>query len=255
MKNLIGSELERIFSSKKTKVTFIVSMILLILILFFVKIGETGFYDPKISVKLNSLNFAPFILREFHMVLAIIICPMLFTESFNSERTNGYYRMIMIRPYSKLQMFLSKWISQAITFGILILITFIITIVFGYLALPEASEANFFNIAGSFSKTGALLFNFKFYLCEYLVILAILSINALMGVLMPNSVLAFIGSVGVCLGSLYIVDKLEFLIFSTKGIFDILSGISMSVLLYSLLIIIIGFLSGMVLFVSIDYKC
>lgn len=254
MINLVICELERIFSSKKLRVTFVISIIYVLLSSAFVGFFGLGFYDPNTTVKLTSLNFAPFVTREIHIFLAIVVCPIFFVETFNAEITNSTYRMIMIRPYSKLQMFFSKWLAQSLVFAMFILIIFSITTTFGFVALPKASSTTFFNLLGDYPPAGAILFGFRFYFYEYLVVLAILSINSLVSLLMPNVVLAFLGGAAILFASIYADKKFEFLLFSSKNIFDTLSRIDPTLLFYSLFIIVIGFILSGVIFVKRDFK-
>lgn len=254
MKNLIISELERIFSSKKSIITVIILIICNLLLSTFVMLNGAGLYDNVHSVPLNALNFPPFLLRESHLLLIFIVCPIFFIDSFNSEITNSYYRMVMIRPYSKLQMFMSKWISQALVFAFILLLMLGVSTAFGFLTLPLVSNTTYYTSMGTYSLLGAILFNLKFYFYEYLIVLVVLSINALVGVLMPNSVFAFLGGIGVISASIYISDKFEFLILSCKNIFASIYGLNSTLLIYSPLIIVLGLVASGAIFVNKDFK-
>lgn len=254
MKNLIISELERILLSKKSIITVIILIIFNLLISTFVMLNGAGLYDNVHSVPLNALNFPPFLLRESHLLLIFIVCPIFFVDSFNTEITNSYYRMVMIRPYSKLQMFMSKLISQALTLALIVLIMLGVTTAFGFLTLPVVSNTTYYTSMGTYSLLGAMLFNLKFYFYEYLIVLVVLSVNAFVSVLMPNSVLAFLGCIGLISASVYVSDKFEFLILSCKNIFATIYGLNSSLLLYSSLVIVVGLVASSAIFVKKDFK-
>lgn len=254
MKNLIISELERIFSSKKSIITLIILIICNLLLSTFVMFCKVGFYDGAHSVPLDALNFPPYILRESHLFLIFIVCPIFLVDSFNAEITNSYYRMIMIRPYSKLQMFMSKLISQALILALIVLIMLGVTTAFGFLTLPVVSNTTYYTSMGTYSLLGAMLFNLKFYFYEYLIVLVVLSVNAFVSVLMPNSVLAFLGGIGLISASVYVSDKFEFLILSCKNIFASIYGLNSYLLICSPLIILIGLVASSSIFVKRDFK-
>ncbi|RDY26833.1 hypothetical protein CHL78_011575 [Romboutsia weinsteinii] len=253
MKNIILCELDRTIKSRKNKVLFAVSIIIFILLGLFIKMFNVGFYDPETTIALNSLNTAPFIIREIHLYLLFVFCPMIFIESFNHENTSGAYRMVLVRGYKKKDYIISKLISCAIITAIFTIIIYIVGTLFGYLVMDKVEVTKYFNINKEYNLIGALFYNLKFYILEYLIMLTVLGISSIIGLLSKNSAIAYILSIGVCVGSIYISDSFEFFLTSTKTIFDVLANMNSTFVITCIIIIVLSSLSSIYIFDKRDY--
>ncbi|MGL4373795.1 MAG: ABC transporter permease, partial [Turicibacter sp.] len=143
MKNLMKCELQRQFSKKSVTIFFISFLVFIVLCLFNLTFG-VGFYDPLVVTPLDGLNFAPFILRDFHLYLIFILCPLIVVQSFNAEYKTGAYRMVMIRPHSKLKLYIAKFIGCVIPLLIFLALAYLTATLIGYLILPTPSTTLFF---------------------------------------------------------------------------------------------------------------
>lgn len=253
MLNIIKSELYRMIKSRKNKVLFILFIIVFVLFGLYIRLFNVGFYSENITTSLNSLNTPPFIMREFHLFLLYVFCPMIFIESFNHENTSGAYRMIMTRGYSKKEYIISKFISCALVTGVFMVIIFALGTLFGYMFMNTVESTSFFNIKGNFNKIDALLYNFKFYTLEYLIVLAFLGISSVISILSKNSVIAYFLSLGVCLASIYVSDGFDFFLGSSKIIFDVLSGANSIFIMNCIIIILVTIGLSIFTFSKKDY--
>lgn len=253
MKNIILCELDRMVKSKKNKYLFIISIVIFILFGLFIKSFNTGFYDQDTTIALNSLNTGPFIIREFHLYLVFVFCPMIFIESFNHENTSGAYRMVLVRGYEKKDYIISKLISCAIVSAIFMATVYIIGTIFGYITMDKVETTKYFNIGGEFNFVGALFYNLKFYALEYIIILAVLGVSAFVSVLANNSAIAYIVSLGLCIGSIYISDAFEFFFGSSKIIFDVLANINNTFISTCIIIIVLTSIGSVFIFNKKDY--
>ena len=84
MKQLIQSELSRLVMRRRTAIILIISLLAFIFIAFFNSTFGVGFYDPFVTANLDSLNFTPFILRDYHFYLVLILCPLLVVENIDA---------------------------------------------------------------------------------------------------------------------------------------------------------------------------
>ena len=66
MKILIQSELSRLVMRRRTIIILILSVLAFLFLAFFNSSFGIGFYDPNQTAKLDALNFAPFVLRDYH---------------------------------------------------------------------------------------------------------------------------------------------------------------------------------------------
>ena len=69
MKILIQSELSRLVMRRRTIIILILSVLAFLFLAFFNSSFGIGFYDPNQTAKLDALNFAPFVLRDYHFYL------------------------------------------------------------------------------------------------------------------------------------------------------------------------------------------
>ncbi|WP_434291795.1 hypothetical protein [Clostridium botulinum] len=254
MKNLICSELYRMMRSKKNIILLIITMIIFTLNTLFVRYNNVGFYDRVTKINLNSLNSTPFILKENHLFLIFIFCPMLFCESFNHENTCGAYRLFLIRGYDKVKFILSKIIACAIFSGVIIIILFVIGTVLGSLLFNKTSLTSFANKQISFNAMEALFYNFKFYLLEYMIMLILIGLTSIIGSLMPNSAITYAVIVALCIFSIYINKNVfSYFLINTPIIFDVLDGRNNTFILSSILLIISTCGISTIMFKKRDY--
>lgn len=255
LKNLIVCELQRLVCRKRTLTLIIVTLIgFLFIALFNIRFG-VGFYDPMTITSLDALNFTPFILRDFHLFLVLVWCPLLVVESFNKELRSGEYRMVMIRSYSKAQLYLAKMISLMTVIAILTLSLWIIGNVFAFLVLPNHQQTLFFNEHQSYSMAGALFFSFKFYLIEFMMLMAVCGVISLLSLICPNAITSYLGSVFILIFVGFGYVPMEFLIISSKSIFDLLLHMSspLRVILNLMIVLTIGIGGSYLLYTKEDY--
>lgn len=254
MERLIKSELYRMKKSRKYKIALIISIILTLINCKFVDMFGVGFYTPLETTSLNALNFSPFVLREIGMLMTFVFVPLICIESFSAERTNGTLRMIATRPYRKSQILISKLISCAIVLGIYLAITFVIIYAYGMIFLPGASTVEFYKLQGEFTIAGSVLYCLRFYFYEYFILLGFMGLCALVSVITPNAILAYIGSITVTVGLSIASDKFGYLLGSAEYIFKILARINLSILVYGSILFIITIIGSILIFQKRDYK-
>lgn len=253
MKNIILCELDRMYKSKKNRWLFIVSTVVFILFAFFIRTFDLGFYDPNTTVYLDSLNTAPFIMREFHLYLVFVFCPMIFIESFNHEFTVGAYRMILGRGYNKKEYIIAKLVSCALITGLFMLIMYIIGNSFGFVFMNRVESTHYFNIDRNFGILGAIIYNLKYYALEYLIMVAIMAISSIVGIISKNSIVAYILSLGLCIGAMYINDLFVFFFLSSQTIFDVLSNMNNNFMIICTIIILLSSGASVFVFDKKDY--
>ncbi|SHE32983.1 hypothetical protein [Clostridium fallax] len=252
MKNLVISEFYRMIHSKKYKILLLIAYIVFILNGFYIRIFNLGFYDPLTTIELNSLNGAPFILREFHLFLFFIFCPIVFSDIFNHEDVSGSYRLIMLRPYKKIDFIISRIITSIIFTGLFVFSIAILGILFGYLFLDKTSSTVFFD-GNNYNLVGAFLYNLKFYGVEFIILLSLLGISSIVGILSPNSVIAYLGSLSLCVGLVYLSQIFRFMAFSSQFIFDVLNNKNTTLIISCTLIAVITLIASVIIFKRKDY--
>lgn len=64
-------------------------------------------------------------MKDLALILFLIVLPMLFIDSLSGEYESGAYRLILIRPYSKVKLWFSKLIVQSL-FSLVIFVVFLL---------------------------------------------------------------------------------------------------------------------------------
>lgn len=172
---------------------------------------------------LNSLNTAPFLLRELGLFLSLILIPMFVVDSFNGEYSSGAYRLILLRPYERTKLLIVKWSIQAVIILGLLAVTWLAGMIFGKLVFPEVAETTFYQ-TDSLQPVGSFMYVIAYYVIAYLILLAVLTFGSLISTLMPNSILSYAGIIVFLVGSIYISNHFSVLLFMGDSIFKIMSG-------------------------------
>lgn len=221
--NLIRSEAERVFKRKRTWAAVAAYLVFTLLECGFLAMGGTGFYDAAHSVKLDSLNASPFLMRELAILMNFILIPMLAADSFGGDVSSGALRLALIRPVSRAKLFAVKWLVLVLTVGALTFATWAIGTAFGLIFMPRVEQTTLMG-AGTVGLSGALLFGLAFYGTALCVFAALLGIGGVVARLLPNPVLAYIGVLAVIVGGIYVSDRLAFLLSVSDSVFGFLGG-------------------------------
>ncbi|MBC2396828.1 ABC transporter permease [Clostridium tetanomorphum] len=227
MKELIISEFLRMRKRKKNKICILMLIVSFIFTLVWDKtpfLGSgTEFYTPDISTKINSLNFAIFSMKNLILLLFLIVLPVLFIDSLSGEYESGAYRLILTRPYTRTQLWISKLIVQSLFAGAIFTVFFIASTIFGYLLFPKVSTTTFYTNPRLYNAVDALIYNFKAVALMYLISNAILALSSVISSIIPKVVPSFILLLCTLAGGMYANDSLEVFIFPFNKIVRLLS--------------------------------
>ncbi|WP_434290841.1 ABC transporter permease [Clostridium botulinum] len=225
MKELIISEFLRMRGRKKNRASFILILVNFIFSISWYKtFGEgTGVYTPGISTKINSLNLPIFVMKDLALILFLIVLPMLFIDSLSGEYESGAYRLILIRPYSKVKLWFSKLIVQSLFSLVIFVVFFIISVISGYILFPKVTITNFYNIPKVYDKLGAFIYNFKVVALMYFVSIAILALASLISSIVSKSVAAFLIVISFLIAGIYIGHGLQVIFLPFHNIIKVLS--------------------------------
>ncbi|PIH05575.1 ABC transporter permease subunit [Clostridium combesii] len=225
MKELIISEFLRMRGRRKNKASFIIVLVNFIFSISWYKtFGEgMGVYTPGIATKINSLNLPIFVMKDLASILFLIVLPMLFIDSLSGEYESGAYRLILIRPYSKVKLWFSKLIAQSLFSLVIFVVFFILSVINGYILFPKATVTNFYNIPKVYDQLGAFIYNFKVIALMYFVSIAILALASLISSTVSKSVAAFLIVISFLIAGIYIGHGLQVIFLPFHNIIRLLS--------------------------------
>ncbi|ENJ9654044.1 ABC transporter permease subunit [Clostridium botulinum] len=229
MKELIISEFLRMKGRKKNKASFIILLADFIFNICWYKTfgAGIGFYTAGrfacISTKINSLDLPIFAMKDLASMLFLIVLPMIFIDSLSGEYESGSYRLILIRPYSKVKLWFSKLIVQGLFSLVIFVVFFIISVITGYILFPKVTITTFYNIPKVYDKLGAFIYNFKVVALMYFVSIAILALVSLISSIVSKSLAAFVIVICSLIGGIYIGHGLEVIFLPFHNIIKLLS--------------------------------
>ncbi|MCW9133004.1 ABC transporter permease [Bacillus paramycoides] len=226
---ILISEFERIFDRKKTKVLIVIFGLLLILHSVWVHTFGVAIYDTKgTEAILSNLNFPVAVTREWYFTLFLLIFPILFIDSFNSEISSGAYRLIMIRPVSRWELLLAKWITQMSIVSLFLLIAFIESYVYGTFFIRHAEETFFLNKQVIYGTGASILYTVKYYLILWFIASALLMLSSFVSLWFQNSIITYFVIVGLLVAGLYVNEEISYFLIGSEAILRILSEVKVT---------------------------
>ncbi len=252
IKNIWISEWERMFKRKKTWVGISIYLALIGLEALFLFGVGVSFYNQDAVVELNSLNTAPFFIRELGLVLSFIIIPMFVVDSFNGEYTSGAYRLVLLRPQGRTLLFTIKLAVQATVIWGLLAVTALVGTMFGKLVFPNVEDVSFFN-TGIFQPYQASLYVLLFYFIVFLIMVAVICLGSAVSSIMPNPILAYIGIVGLLIGSIYVSDQFFFFLTVSDSVFEILGEQQLDLFLLIVSLSLVSYIISLVVWKKRDW--
>ncbi|WP_242271264.1 ABC transporter permease [Bacillus cereus group sp. BfR-BA-01310] len=224
MGQILISEFERIFDRKKTKVLIVIFGLLLILHSVWVHTFGVAIYDTKgTEAILSNLNFPVAVTREWYFTLFLLIFPILFIDSFNSEISSGAYRLIMIRPVSRWELLLAKWITQMSIVSLFLLIAFIESYVYGTFFIRHAEETFFLDKQVIYGTGASILYTLKYYLILWFIASALLMLSSFVSLWFQNAIITYFVIVGLLVAVLYVNEEISYFVIGSESILRILS--------------------------------
>ncbi|MCC3372447.1 ABC transporter permease [Cohnella sp. REN36] len=187
------SEMERIWKSKS----------MLILYLFFVLLLSANLGGGVLSgsgnlrfgggeIELNNLNVPWYMMDGISLVLTLVVLPVIYVHQLSGEIHSGAYRLYVLRPFPRFQIWLSKLLALAATTAILIGFTFVFVMAASWLLFPKADIMTLYGSSESVSVPHAILYSFQFYILFALVSLSKLMFCSAVCLLISRPLAAFI---------------------------------------------------------------
>lgn len=246
VKKLLLSEFNRTFKRKKTIIGFIIYCFALVFVCFFLYLVEISFYDQHHPVILNSINTAPFLLRELGIFLHFILIPMFVVDSFNGEYSSGAFRLVLIRPQNRLKLLFAKWYVQITIFFAITIFTWIVGTLFGVIFMPSVEETTFYQ-TGTMNLFHGLLYTLLFYCLAFFIMVAVIGICSFISMMMPNPIIAFTATIIVLIGGIYINDAFDYLLVPSDAIFKVIGDFQIEFYFSLFLITAISYIINIVI--------
>lgn len=229
MIKLLKSELYRLFHRKSIYLIFIFSLILVGIItkLFSIKLFSGINYRTSkwaIMIFADRFNNPQGMICNRCIEIVFIIIPFITNTIIGEERDLGSLRMILLRPYKKGQIILSKLITLIIIDFLYLSTIFISSYIFSMFMMPTISYTKLLFNSSNISFWESFIFNIRVYLIYLVEIILISYIFSIVGTFIKNTVLAFIVQIAILVSTSYLVTSFRYYIISPLNyIYDILS--------------------------------
>lgn len=224
MRQILISEFERMFDRKKTKVLIVIFCLLLILHSVWVHTFGVVIYDTKgTEAILSNLNFPVAVTREWYFTLFLLIFPILFIDSFNSEISFGAYRLIMIRHVSRWELLLAKWITQMSMVSLFLLMAFIESYIYGTFFIRHAEETFFLDKQVIYGTGTSILYTVKYYLILWFIASTLIMLSSFVSLWFQNAIITYFVIVGLLIAGLYVNEEISYFVIGSESILRILS--------------------------------
>lgn len=167
------SEMERVWKSKSMLILYLIFILLLAANTWGAMLNGSGnlrFGGGRIEF--NNLNMPWYMMDGISLVLTVVVLPVIYVNHLSGDIHSGAYRLYMLRPFSRVQILLSKLLALAATTIILIGFTYIFAMATSWIFFPKSNVVTLYGSNEPVSVTKAIMFNFNFYALFALVSIA-----------------------------------------------------------------------------------
>lgn len=164
------SEMQRNWSRKTKLVLYLVIFILLAANMWGLTSSPWGQYRfGEGKILLSNLNASWFFMNGPSLLLISAFLPALYIESMGGELQSGRYRLYMLRPYKRYQLWLGKLLALAATTAIIVAVIYMIGVIGAQLLFPHQSTTTLYLHHVEVGEFQAHWYTIKFYLLFLLV--------------------------------------------------------------------------------------
>lgn len=158
------SEMERIWKRKSMLVLYLIFILLLSANLWGgVLNGSGNLRFGEGPIELTNLNVPWYMMDGISLVLTLVILPVVYINQLSGEIHTGAYRLYVLRPLPRFQIWLSKLLALAATTVLIIGFTFIFVMAASWLLFPKADTMALYGSSESVHASKAVLYSFYFY--------------------------------------------------------------------------------------------
>jgi ABC-2 type transport system permease protein len=193
--DLIISEWERMWRKPKTKVLLISVPLLSIITALFYQWNNRPL-DPNTRFFISALTF-PYMNFNVHLFLTLsLLAPLLVVDSFTGEIESGALRTVVLRPYSRLQVFFAKLLALLAFLYVILATILVSSYPLGYLLLPVRQEVPLFGFDHLVGAGPVLVYTLWYYVLGSFTLVALMAVGVLIAMVSRSTTSA----IGLTLG-------------------------------------------------------
>ena len=212
MKSLFISEFQRLYYRKSTWACFLAIPVLLIASAKYY-LGVNITMDVSNPQYTSFLNFPVAAMQEQLILGFNMIVVLLMILSVTQEVRNSSIRMVLIRKFKPIEVFMTKFLVIIATIFIYLVTYLILGYIVGFILFPKIDNVYIFYWGKAFDEAQAFIYTIKYYLISFLTLLSIASVMFFIATISKSVVIALGLSASILLGLIAYPTIIQILLF------------------------------------------
>ena len=213
MKSLFISEFQRLYYRKSTWACFLAIPVLLIASAKYYR-GVNTVMDISNPQYTSFLIFPVAAMQEQLIVGFNMIVVLLMILSVTQEVRNGSIRMVLIRKFKPIEVFIVKFLVIITSVFIYLMTYLILGYIVGFIIFPKFDSVHIFYWGKTFNAGQAFIYTIKYYLISFLTLLSISSLVFFISTISKSVVIALGLSVATLFGLAVYPTIIQILLFN-----------------------------------------
>lgn len=217
MKSLFISEFQRLYYRKSTWACFLAIPVLLIASAKYY-LGVNITMDVSNPQFTSFLNFPVAAMQEQLILGFNMIVVLLMILSVTQEVRNSSIRMVLIRKFKPIEVFIAKFLVIIATIFIYLVTYLILGYIVGFILFPKIDNVYIFYWGKAFDQAQAFIYTIKYYSISFLTLISIASLMFFIATISKSIVIALGLSTATLLGMIIYPNAIQLLLFDNVNL-------------------------------------
>lgn len=189
MKSLFLSEFQRLCYRKSTTLCFLsIPIILMATAKYYLGVNtKMDITSPQFT---SFYNFPVAAIQEQLVLVFNMIVVLLIVLSVTQEVRNSSIRMVLIRRFRPIEVFISKFLVIVVIVFIYLITYFILSYIVGFIMFPKLDQVSVFYCSDQFNGVDLFIYSLKYYFVAFLTLIAIASLIFFIGGISKSVIIA-----------------------------------------------------------------
>ncbi|CAH8713143.1 ABC transporter permease [Paenibacillus thiaminolyticus] len=203
-----ASEMERIWNRKTTYTVVGIYMIVVILNMWLMLSEGSGTYRfGEGSITLTKLNASWFAMNGLTLIATLALLPVIFVDQISGDIHSGAYRLYVLCPKSRGQLWLAKLLALITTIVIINMLTYAITMAGAWIFFPSADTFHKYLDTSSYGTMESIQYTTYFYIVFTLTCISKLLLSSIICLLVSRPLIAYLVTFASSFGLYMLVTK------------------------------------------------
>lgn len=217
MKRLFISEFQRLFYRKSTWAGFLSIPALLIASAKYY-LSVNNIMDTSNPQFTSFLNFPVAAMQEQLILAFNMIVILLMILSVTQEVRNGSIRMVLIRKFKPLEVFIAKFLVIITSIFMYLMVYLILGYIIGYFIFPKIDNVYIFYFGKTLNASETFIYTIKYYLLSFLTLISVASLMLFISTISKSVIIALGLSLSILLGMIVYPNVMQILLFNNVNL-------------------------------------